>query len=87
MTNWFLAAWLGACAADGVTTARFLQHGEREAVMTQSLAVNTSILAAEAATGVWLAHVLTTHGHPKLARVLLAVGTTTHGAAAWHNTR
>lgn len=91
MGSFLLAAWLGACSADAVTTTYALKHGGREIIIpTQnSLAIN-AIIAGQAAAGTISVSYIAKKGHPKTARLigwtLVALRATAVGWNLYQNT-
>lgn len=84
MPGWLLAAWIGACGADAVTTHGALQAGAVELHLSQNPWVTDALVGAQAGVGAWgMARLHRTH--PKLATGILVGLTAIRMGAAVHN--
>lgn len=72
------------CGADAASTHHALASGAKETVLSQSSAVNTSIIAAQTAGTVALFYRLNQR-HPKLAKFMVVGSIVFRGWAAGHN--
>ncbi len=73
-----------SCGADAISTHAALAAGGREAMLTQSSAVNTSVIAAET-VGSIVAMKRLNETHPRLARVMVIGGMAFRSYVAVHN--
>lgn len=86
MKTLMIAAWLTGVGADAGSTAYALHKGGRELVLSQSAAVNTTIIAGEGTVGTWsLLRLYRTH--PRLAVTIGVAAGIGRSLIAVHNIR
>ena len=86
MKTLMVVAWLTGVGADAGSTAYALSHGGREVVLTQSTAVNSTVIAGEGIGGAYgLLRLYRTH--PKLAVGIGVVAGIGRSLIAAHNVR